>query len=245
MQERSGTVLVHPVLGLGPRVVDLERRVRYPSLARLAIARRAEREDLSEEMRLLYVAMTRAKERLFITAAFKDPEKTIEKALPEAQPPLAPETLSRAGSMAQWLLLAALADGGRHLGLQVCRADPERTEAPERPRPEADAEALGELRRRLSFRYPHEAAVELPSKVTATELKGRGERDADEHNEQRRPGAAPHSATPSGASRRITRSVPPFLGPLRSFSSSVRRISRFPYTMYTRPSSSKRREGSW
>ena len=179
MQERSGTVLVHPVLGLGPRVVDLERRVRYPSLARLAIARRAEREDLSEEMRLLYVAMTRAKERLFITAAFKDPEKTIEKALPEAQPPLAPETLSRAGSMAQWLLLAALADGGRHLGLQVCRADPERTEAPERPRPEADAEALGELRRRLSFRYPHEAAVELPSKVTATELKGRGERDAD------------------------------------------------------------------
>ena len=52
MQERSGTVLVHPVLGLGPRIVDLERRVRYPSLARLAIARRAEREDLSEEMRL-------------------------------------------------------------------------------------------------------------------------------------------------------------------------------------------------
>ncbi len=179
MQERSGTVLVHPVLGLGPRVVDLERRIRYPSLARMAIARRSEREDLSEEMRLLYVAMTRAKERLFITAAFRDPDKTVEKARLEAQPPLSPETLARAGCMAQWLLLSALADGGRRLALRVCGVDAEREEARERPRPSPDAEALLELRRRLAFRYPHEAAVELPSKLTATELKGRAEDDGD------------------------------------------------------------------
>ena len=48
--ERAEPVLVHPELGLGPRVVDLERRVRYPSLARMAIARRQEKESLSEEM---------------------------------------------------------------------------------------------------------------------------------------------------------------------------------------------------
>ena len=70
-RDRSGTVLVHPELGLGPRVVDLQNRVRYPSLARLAISSRQAREDQSEEMRLLYVALTRAKERLFVVSGHR------------------------------------------------------------------------------------------------------------------------------------------------------------------------------
>ena len=180
LSERQETVLVHPQLGLGPRVVDTERRVRYPSLARMAIAKRLEREDLSEEMRLLYVAMTRAKERLFLTAAFPDPEKELEKLRPTAVPPLAPETLMRAGCMARWLMTACLADGEAHLGLELCSLDDERPQAAEeRPAVPADGAAAAELRRRLAFRYGHGAAVELPSKITATELKGRVEPDAE------------------------------------------------------------------
>ena len=180
LSERQETVLVHPQLGLGPRVVDTERRVRYPSLARAAISGRLEREDLSEEMRLLYVAMTRARERLFITAAFPDPEKELEKLRPAAQAPLAPETLMRAGSMARWLMTACLADGGEQLRMHLCTLEEELEEREaETPAVPADPEAGAELRRRLAFRYPHEAAVELPSKLTATELKGRAEADAD------------------------------------------------------------------
>ena len=67
------TVLIHPELGLGAKVYDLERRLEYPGLARNAIKQRLKREMLSEEMRLLYVALTRARERLFITAAVKEP----------------------------------------------------------------------------------------------------------------------------------------------------------------------------
>ena len=181
LSERQETVLVHPQLGLGPRVVDTERRVRYPSLARMAIAKRLEREDLSEEMRLLYVAMTRAKERLFLTAAFPDPEKELEKLRPSAVPPLAPEALMRAGCMARWLMTACLADGGEHLGLELCSLDDERPQAAaeERPSVPADETAAAELRRRLAFRYGHDAAVELPSKITATELKGRHDPDGE------------------------------------------------------------------
>ena len=112
-RDRSATVLVHPELGLGPRVVDLKNRVRYPSLARLAIAKRQEREDKSEEMRLLYVALTRAKERLFVIGACKDPEKTLEKAESTAAA-LSPETLMGASSWLGWLLPACLADGEAH-----------------------------------------------------------------------------------------------------------------------------------
>ncbi len=68
-QDSRDTVLVHPELGLGPKLTDTQRHVEYPTLARNAIKLRLEREMLSEEMRLLYVAMTRAKEKLYLTCA--------------------------------------------------------------------------------------------------------------------------------------------------------------------------------
>ena len=179
-RDRSGTVLVHPVLGLGPRVVDLKLRVRYPSLARLAIAKRQAREDQSEEMRLLYVALTRARERLFVVASCASAEKLLEKAADAARPPIAPETLAGAASYVSWLLCAALADGQEHFKIRVCRGEELPVPASEQSEPvPVDPAASRELRRRLGFVYPHPAAVELPSKVTATELKGRYERDPD------------------------------------------------------------------
>ena len=63
------SVLVHPELGLGPKYVDAERLIQYPTLARNAIALRLSKETRSEELRLLYVALTRARERLIITAS--------------------------------------------------------------------------------------------------------------------------------------------------------------------------------
>ena len=51
-QDTAGAVLMHPELGLGPRLTDAARGIEYPTIARRAIARRTERETLSEEMRL-------------------------------------------------------------------------------------------------------------------------------------------------------------------------------------------------
>ncbi len=173
MSDRSENVLVHPELGLGPRVVDLARRVRYPTLARMAISRRQERETQSEEMRLLYVALTRAKERLFVTAAFKDPDRELEKLRSGAQPPVPPEKLRGAANMAVWMMTACLADGGEHFSWSICDLEATENEGTgPSPACPADPAAAEELRRRLSFVYPHQVAVALPSKITATELKG-------------------------------------------------------------------------
>ncbi|MCQ2287295.1 MAG: DEAD/DEAH box helicase, partial [Bacteroidales bacterium] len=60
-------VLVHPELGLGTDCVDRERGIRYDTISRTAIQKKLEREGKSEELRLLYVAMTRAREKLIIT----------------------------------------------------------------------------------------------------------------------------------------------------------------------------------
>ena len=175
------TVLVHPELCLGPKLTDTRRHVEYPTLARNAIKLRLEREMLSEEMRLLYVAMTRAKERLFITAAMKDPEAAIAKAESSVTRPMAPEVLSQAGAMANWLLCAALADGGAHLSMNIGNVTAQTKAAEEQAAAAApgDPTAAAELERNLAFAYPHAAAEKLPSKVTATELKGHEEPDAE------------------------------------------------------------------
>ena len=180
-QDSRDTVLVHPELGLGPKLTDTRRHVEYPTLARNAIKLRLEREMLSEEMRLLYVAMTRAKERLFITAAMKDPEAAIAKAESSVTRPMAPEVLSQAGAMANWLLCAALADGGAHLSMNIGNVTAQTQAAEEQAAAAApgDPTAAAELERNLAFAYPHAAAEKLPSKVTATELKGHEEPDAE------------------------------------------------------------------
>ncbi|GIP39596.1 ATP-dependent helicase/nuclease subunit A [Paenibacillus sp. J31TS4] len=69
--------LLHKELGFGPRYVDLEQRVSYPSLPTLAIRRRMKLELLAEEMRILYVALTRAREKLFLLGTVKSLDKQL------------------------------------------------------------------------------------------------------------------------------------------------------------------------
>lgn len=63
--------LLHKELGFGPQVVDLQLRLRYPSLAQKGIKHRLKREMLAEEMRVLYVALTRAREKLVLVGSSK------------------------------------------------------------------------------------------------------------------------------------------------------------------------------
>lgn len=168
------TVLIHPELGLGAKVYDASRRLEYPGLARNAIKQRLRREMLSEEMRLLYVALTRARERLFVTAAVKDPEKKMQSMMLQCTSPMSPEVLIGAQSMADWMIYAQLCSGGDTFKLSLvsaAEAAAAQDDETELPHAAPDAALVERLRRSLAFSYPHEAAAHLPSKVTATELK--------------------------------------------------------------------------
>ena len=172
------SVLVHPALGLGPKCTDLEHGVEYPTIARQAIAAQLLTETLSEEMRLLYVAMTRAKERLVITGTVRDIGKTVSPLTATATVPLAPELLRAAQSPLHWLLQSALLDRDEcFLRRNYVRlhpggtADPQPEAAAAAAQAEADPALLAQLERALTFRYAHAQAIDLPSKVTATELK--------------------------------------------------------------------------
>ena len=77
LMDLSNSILYHEELGFGPSYVNLETRNSYSTLAKEAIKKRIRLETLSEEMRILYVAFTRAKEKLIITGATSNLEKSI------------------------------------------------------------------------------------------------------------------------------------------------------------------------
>lgn len=79
MMDINKRLLIHQELGFGPDCIDLEKRIIYPSLMKGIIRKKIKLESLSEEMRVLYVALTRAKEKLIITGMVKDVEKSINK----------------------------------------------------------------------------------------------------------------------------------------------------------------------
>ena len=78
MRDTFGDLLLHKDLGIALKEVDPERRVYRTSLPQLAIQKAIEREALSEELRILYVALTRAVDRLMVTGVTKYPDRALE-----------------------------------------------------------------------------------------------------------------------------------------------------------------------
>ncbi|MCI8475155.1 MAG: helicase-exonuclease AddAB subunit AddA, partial [Oscillospiraceae bacterium] len=218
-------MLFHVQLGLGPKRLDLERMVEYPTLARQGVGKKMEYELAAEELRLLYVAMTRAREKLIMTCALTRGWREVEKLLPSAGVPVEPQALLDCLTPAQWVLLPALArpeaeglrDGvfqpmvapGTEFGapwdIRWVDAAPF-VEAPrgrmdEAPAAEGkvDPEALAEAFRWV---YPYAGEVELPSKLTATQLKGR-ELDEEAAQEAPRPPSPPRFDRPRFAAERL------------------------------------------
>ena len=75
LRDLNASILLHQELGYGPDIVNLERRTVVPSLSKFAIRQKLRLETLSEEMRILYVAFTRAREKLIMTGCIRDVSK--------------------------------------------------------------------------------------------------------------------------------------------------------------------------
>jgi len=106
LQDANKTLLLHEELGFGIDLVDPDRRISYATVPKLAIKQRIRLESLSEEMRVLYVALTRAKEKLIITGCDKSLEKSIDRwaaALDCEQDRLKPHLVARGGRYLDWI----------------------------------------------------------------------------------------------------------------------------------------------
>ncbi len=204
VEDTRRQMLTHPELLAASSALDREHGVRYPTFAKRAVAMRIAGENLSEELRVLYVAMTRAQSRLIMTYCSKYLEGELAAIAAEAASPAAPDFAARARNPGCWVLTAAVlgeeagelhALGGRPRAVRPrafpwlirfhetvedtpLRAAPAATAAAAPPLPLPDEATL---RARLSARYAHPGVSLVPSKLTATQLKGRAlDREARE-----------------------------------------------------------------
>ncbi len=203
-EDVRATILFHEKLGLGPKRTDRERMLRYPTMARDAVALRLRRQLRAEELRLLYVAMTRAEEKLVMFTAVNGPGGKLEAMALQAQCPPSPQLMAQAQSMAGWVLAPAMcrAESGalwqglgserpaepvdpgprwdiRLLsGADLARPLTCRAPAAAGEQPAAGTDVPDDLAARFRWQYPHAAGVDMPSKLTATQLKGR-EKDSE------------------------------------------------------------------
>lgn len=181
VDDQKDQLLIDGALGCGTRVPNVGAFSRANTFAREAIKERLKRLSLEEEMRVLYVAMTRARERLYITAKPRYGVEKIEKRVQLAKSPSAYFKLS-GNSYIEWVLtaLAHVPGGGddfheiRSIYPEdlLCDGSAEATEPEQAPKvAEYNAASLRkEFARRFDFTYPSEHLSRLPAKLSVSRL---------------------------------------------------------------------------
>lgn len=201
-EDTRSTILFHPELGLGPKRVDRQRMLRYSTIARDGVALRLSQQLIAEEMRLLYVAMTRAEHKLVMFMGVNGRNLKLERLAAQAQCPPPPRQVAGASCMAEWILTPVLCreDSGplwEELGLQRPCSAPQQGygwdvrlltptqedgarvgQTPGEGQAEVGVELPQGWQEALTWSYPHQVSAQMPSKLTATQLKGR-DKDAE------------------------------------------------------------------
>ncbi len=164
-ERAEDSLLCHPQLGIGLMRFDPTLRARRNTLSRAAIVERFGREGRAEELRVLYVLMTRAKERLILTGSVKNLDRA------RARWRAASENPMLAGTMLD-MTLSALVE--RNIGLII--AHPATAFTPPDPvfgrtRITVDQSAYDpDLAEKYAWVYPHKGDEDMPLKLTASGL---------------------------------------------------------------------------
>lgn len=201
-QDTRSKMVLHPELGIGLDYMDGKKRIKSPTIAKKAIAKQIDLENLGEELRVLYVALTRAKEKLILTGTLKDaPEKleffrqqaNLSKA---ADRPLSYLTREGASGYLDWILPAVLSYGDKYpvriveaaeLVLDEVENQLEQNEDLTERIGEikaADPQLVGQLKQRFSQRYPYQVDVLRKNKYSVSELKHRAMREKFEAEQE-------------------------------------------------------------
>ncbi len=190
MQDVNQSLILDMDMGLGTDFVDPGRRVRNRTLRRMALAGKLREESLSEELRLLYVAMTRAREKLILTGVTEHAQESWEQVMEAGHERLTYLDFMEAGSFLDFLLPVL-----PHTCVQVTVQEQVREETEEireqiqlyqkkealdRAEQFADQEAGRRLAERLNTVYPYAVLSDLYTKTTVSELKIAAMADRDE-----------------------------------------------------------------
>ncbi len=178
-RDLNADIVLDEEYGLCPRVRPPDGGAHYPSLIHWLARQRQERELLGEELRLLYVAMTRAREKLILTGSIA---RTKWEALPTRWPKLSPRAVGSVRSCAEWLRLWQAQGGETAAKLftlhemndaalpEADARDPQST-ATRAALPELEDATLEKLRQRLAWNYSFLPGTTRAAKTSVTALR--------------------------------------------------------------------------
>ena len=194
---RKDDVLLHQKYGLGIKYIDYNMQLRYETVAREMIKGKIEIENLSEEMRILYVALTRAKEKIYITGTGKEIQKkldTLQKNVDiykKENGKIKSSILKNCNSYLDWILQTYLYNKQKTEEIaeinviqkddikeiwQEIKTDEEETDINKKIKEEienskTDKNIAQKIKETLEYKYPFEETTNLPTKMSVSEIK--------------------------------------------------------------------------
>ena len=190
MQDANQSLIVDMDLGVAVDYVDSVRRIKNKTLRRAVLSAKMKEDNLAEELRVLYVALTRAREKLILTSVLEKAEEKWELSQMTGQEKLTYLDFCEAGSYMDFLLPILPKTGiavktlrtedlaAEELGEQLRMGDRREQlrliacgETPLTGDPEENERKLMHLRERFAYQYPHPGLQKLYTKTTVSELK--------------------------------------------------------------------------
>ena len=190
MQDANQSLIVDMDLGVAVDYVDSVRRIKNKTLRRAILSAKMKEDNLAEELRVLYVALTRAREKLILTSVLEKAEEKWELSQMTGQEKLTYLDFCEAGSYMDFLLPILPQTGiavktlrtedlaAEELGEQLRMGDRREQlrliacgETPLTGDPEENERKLMHLRERFAYQYPHPGLQKLYTKTTVSELK--------------------------------------------------------------------------
>lgn len=190
MQDANQSLIVDMDLGVAVDYVDSVRRIKNKTLRRTVLSAKMKEDNLAEELRVLYVALTRAREKLILTAVLDKADEKWELAQMTGQERLTYLDFCEAGSYMDFLLpilpqtgIAVKTLRAEDLAVEELREQLRMGDRREQLRliacgettltgdPEENERKLMYLRERFAYQYPHPGLQKLYTKTTVSELK--------------------------------------------------------------------------
>ena len=190
---RKNPVLLHQELGIGAKYINYNAQVQYDTLTREAIKNVIRNENISEEMRILYVALTRAKEKLIITGISNDYSKQLEDIEQQKNiytrkyGKINPILVKKYKTYLDWILLVYLYEKSNTEDLlELNRIEPssilenKKQEKEQENTSQNVIEMLNEnsnkkdiklIKEKIEYKYPDKLAIDIPTKSSVTKIK--------------------------------------------------------------------------
>lgn len=190
---RKNPVLLHQDLGIGAKYINYNAQVQYDTLTREAIKNVIRNENISEEMRILYVALTRAKEKLIITGISKDYSKQLEdieqqkNIYARKEGKINPILVKKYKDYLDWILLVYLYEQSNTEDLlELNRIEPSSVLENKKQENEqentsqnviemlnenSNKKDINQIKGQIEYKYPDKLAIDIPTKSSVTKIK--------------------------------------------------------------------------